>query len=160
MSGRKPTPAVGRFQQKYYVDGETGCWEWTDVKSHNGYGRFSIQSKMIQAPHFSYLIHKGNLGGFRVLHRCDNRGCVNPEHLFLGTHQDNMDDMVSKGRSIRGVKHHKVKLKESEVILIKQFFQRHPVSHKGGQCDFLARWFGVTPRSISYINTGVTWRHV
>ncbi len=78
----------------------SGCMEWRGHKDPKGYGRFKSNSGEVLAHRLAYMMHFGpNIGDNFVLHRCDNRSCCNPHHLFLGTNQDNMDDMVRKGRS-------------------------------------------------------------
>lgn len=80
----------------------SGCIEWTGYLDPKGYGRFSAASGEVLCHRIAYAIHFGvSVSGLHVLHRCDNRRCCNPHHLFLGTNQDNMDDMVRKGRSAR-----------------------------------------------------------
>ncbi len=75
------------------------CWGWTGTKHQFGYGSFSFKSKKINAHRFSYIVHCGPIpNGMCVLHKCDIPECVNPDHLFLGTQKDNMEDMASKGR--------------------------------------------------------------
>lgn len=75
------------------------CWEWKASKNIGGYGVYKIGRKMIIASRVAYQIVHGKIGeNIHVLHKCDNPGCVNPDHLFAGTHQDNMDDMVKKGK--------------------------------------------------------------
>src|SRR5258708_7787002 len=90
---------------KYIKRGENDCWLWCAGKTHDGYGRFNYRnknnkSKHIMAHRFMWELINGAIPeGLLVLHSCDNPSCVNPKHLFLGTHVDNMQDMVSKGRA-------------------------------------------------------------
>jgi hypothetical protein len=96
---------VARFHTKYKVNSSSGCWEWTDHVHGNGYGQFHVTTdgiqKKLRAHRFSYRQLVGSLpDDMMVLHRCDNRRCVNPDHLFLGDASDNMLDCVSKGRHV------------------------------------------------------------
>lgn len=87
-----------RFHDKYIPEPNSGCWLWIANANRTGYGCLS-DSKQRLAHRISWEIHRGPIPeGLYVLHKCDVPICVNPEHLFLGTHQDNMDDMVRKGR--------------------------------------------------------------
>ena len=77
-----------------------GCWEWTGAISDFGYGVFYCHNDKYMAHRVAYSLAIGSISfGLCICHTCDNPGCVNPKHLFLGTHQDNMDDMAAKGRS-------------------------------------------------------------
>ena len=81
------------------------CWIWVGAKKPSGYGNFYAHGKYMGAHCAAYLLYKGEIGdGLCVCHRCDNPSCVNPDHLFLGTAQANMDDMRAKGRWVCGNK--------------------------------------------------------
>lgn len=86
---------------KYYnVNEKTGCWNWTKSIGNNGYGRISINNKRQLAHRLSFKLHNGYLPNeMHVCHSCDNRKCINPKHLWLGTDKDNLRDMVKKGRN-------------------------------------------------------------
>lgn len=90
-----------RFWTKVSKRGDQQCWNWIASLDTEGYGNFKSKNKKAnnKAHRMSYLLHFGDISkGLHVLHKCDNPRCVNPSHLFLGTHQDNMRDMVEKGR--------------------------------------------------------------
>lgn len=89
-----------RFDERYAVHPETGCWLWTRAINANGYGSISIGGFTHSAHRIAYALHVGDITeGMYVLHTCDVRACVNPAHLFLGTQQDNVRDMHAKGRA-------------------------------------------------------------
>ena len=86
----------GRSRSEYYP---TECWEWGCSKFRNGYGQLKFRKENCGSHRLSFLVFCGPIpNGLRVLHRCHNKGCVNPEHLRLGTNKDNSEDMVRAGR--------------------------------------------------------------
>ncbi len=106
------------------VDPVTKCWNWNGASTVQGYGQTVYEGKSILAHRLSWIIHFGEIPkgeGFHgtcVLHKCDNPSCVNPDHLFLGSNQDNMDDMKRKGRQAwkKGEPRSNAKLKPEQEI--------------------------------------------
>ena len=97
-----------RFDKSYIVNKATGCWEWDCQLFSTGYGKIEYNDeigkrKCTPAHRLSYRLYKGEIkDALQVCHKCDNRKCVNPEHLWLGTQKDNVLDMLQKGRHISG----------------------------------------------------------
>ena len=133
---------------------ESGCWIWIGPLHHTGYGNFNENGKRTRAHReiFQRLVGSIPKGKF-LCHKCDIRSCVNPNHMFIGSHQDNMNDMVNKKRSLFGSKHHNSKLTEHDVHLIKHFYALDPYSS-------IAARFGVSESLIKQIKTNRGWNHV
>lgn len=133
----------------------SGCWEWRGGKSR-GYGQFRYHGKMVAAHRFSWQFYKGKIPKRKfVLHSCDNTGCVNPDHLFLGTQSDNMKDMFAKRRRKiyqRGEKNNQAKLSANNVLEIRRLLATGQYKQKE-----LAVRFSVTRSTISAIMTGHRW---
>lgn len=132
------------------------CWVWRGSLHYKGYGQFR-DGHMVKAHVFSYELHYGTIpadgnhyGRKFVLHHCDNPSCVRPSHLFLGTHQDNMDDMMQKGR--RGTPS-SAKLTRSKVRSIREMYD----SGKYSQIE-LGKLFGVDRNTIGSIVRMKTWK--
>lgn len=130
----------------------SGCIEWGAGKS-SGYGRLRISGRMKFAHREAYELHYGAIPNcFHVLHRCDNPACINPEHLFLGTHADNMADKSQKERQARGEGNGIAKLSEADVLAIRQ---------AGGVTQrALAREYGVNQAQIWRIQNRKQWKHL
>lgn len=98
LGEKKAMAPEDRFHY-YYIKRPNGCWEWIGAKSSLGYGHLKIRGRLVIASRFSFELHKGPIPeGLLACHSCDNKWCVNPDHLFVGTQQDNCLDMCGKGR--------------------------------------------------------------
>ena len=158
-------PLEDRFWSR--VDKSGDCWNWTAGKV-SGYGAIKHRGKRIKAHRLSWMLHNGPIPegdgyhGTCVLHKCDNRACVNPDHLFLGTNDDNMRDMAEKGRTVspphlsdqNGSKNRMAKLCEDDIPRIRDMLRC------GAKRQDIADWFGVTYVTISNIDRGLAWMHV
>ena len=151
---RSATKALGYFQDRVMVDPATGCWVWAHYRKPDGYGQFNYAGRAVLAHRAAFEAVNGVVPeGMCVCHRCDNPPCVNPDHLFLGTHADNMRDMSRKGRSgaPQGERHGAAKLSEHDVSVIKILLDLGVKQHR------LATLYGVSKASVSNINTGRKW---
>lgn len=100
--GAHRLPAGPRIEARHTPEPNTGCWLWTGTVLRHGYGQICVDGGRDLAHRASWRHFRGAIAeGLWVLHRCDTPACINPDHLFLGTHQDNVDDKVSKGRQPR-----------------------------------------------------------
>ena len=140
---------IKRFWLK--VEKTDTCWLWTGLCWRHGYGRMHVSPERRDVPAhvFSYELHHGRPAERFVLHTCDVRHCVNPDHLWEGTQQENLDDMAAKGRSTRGETNGNSKLTAEQALIAKTSSERPAV---------LAARFGVSEALIYAIRGGYCWR--
>jgi hypothetical protein len=163
---RSRETALARFNAK--VRRTDSCWIWTGAHTTGGYGNFYFDGRVQHAHRASWQLFRGPISnGLWALHNCpsgDNPACVNPDHLFLGTHDENMMDMSSKGRSgaithperfPRGSTHHSSKLTESQVIAIRSRYTTGQVTQTA-----LAQEYGVSTVLIGLIVRHKSWKHL
>lgn len=137
-----------------YVIRDNGCWEVTSHKKRTkGYPGTYYQGKCVLVDRIVWMLYHGEIPKQCVLHKCDNRECINPNHLFLGTKGDNARDMKQKGRSLKGEKHPRTKLTDADI----RHIRKNPAKLR--QVD-LAKQFGVKKGVISRAINKHTWKHL
>lgn len=149
-------PVEERFWEKVDVRGEDECWEWRAAKI-SGYGVIGYPpNKRFQAHRLSWQIfHQCEIPeGMFVCHKCDNRGCVNPHHLFAGTRRENVDDMLQKKRHAHGERQGLSKLTAPDIIEIRR------LGAEGIRHQKIADSFSIDPSHVGLIIHGKTWKHL
>lgn len=169
------------FSDKYEVS-PSGCWNWLGCLDKDGYGLTRLDGRRIRAHRASYILHRGDISeGGHVCHDCDNPSCVNPDHLWIGTHSDNMRDAYKKGRKLppallspetvsRGEKHSSVMKKAAAkgegagnstltADQVREIRRLHVPKKKGINVELAAK-FDVSVSSIEKIVKRVTWKHI
>ena len=142
---------IESFMSKIQIDPVSNCWNWEGYIEKNGYGHASYKNKTIRAHRLSYILFKNDINPDLVLcHSCNNRKCVNPDHLRQDTRSSNAIDMVYAKNQMQQ------KLSVDEVIEIKKALKHY---YKG-QVNDLAHFYKVNHRTISGIKTGKRWSHV
>ena len=138
-----------------------GCWEWQGCVQGNGYSRVRYNGKTEYGHRLSYVAFKGDIpDGMDVCHTCDNRKCVNPDHLFLGTRKENMQDCAKKGRTTKGTSFNAgescgaSKLKAADIIFARQLAKAGEIPR------VIAERFGVHTDTIRCVLQRKTWRHI
>lgn len=147
-------PAIERFEEKFIVT--PGCWQWKASKTPGGYGFFNVSRTIKKTAHrYSYEVYVGEIpDGLFLLHICDNRSCVNPDHLRPGTHQENMADMKAKGRTAMTARMNS-KLNQRLANEIRDLMALAPMTAKE-----IASAYGIH-KSITYqIASGKSWKEV
>ena len=146
-------------QQRFLTHVEkmpSGCWHWTAAKrgKKSGYGQAKHNGKIHYAHRLSFQLFKGEIPtGYKVLHHCDNRICVNPDHLRCGSQQENIVECAQKGRLVNnaGERHGLAKLTADQVLKIRASGER--------PCD-LGRRFGINESTVRSILARKLWKHI
>jgi len=145
-----------KFLAKVCQEPARGCWLWQGMVRPDGYGAARFRGKEHGAHRVAWMLFRGEIEpGKAVCHKCDVRACVNPEHLFLGTAADNVQDMADKGRNPTGEKHGSAKLTAEQVSRIKTMLAEDKM-----YMSEIAREFGVSQTTIRAIKTRRTWRDI
>jgi hypothetical protein len=148
---------VDRFMSFVHPEPNSGCWLWTGHWTYNGYGTIGVKGKSVRAHRLSVQLFKGGMpADMFACHKCDTPACVNPDHLFIGTREDNTADQMRKDRRTRnkGTKNPISKLTEADIPVIHRLFKA------GHTYAALGRKFGVDEARIRGIVAGKEWRHV
>ena len=137
------------------MDYVSGCWIWTACIGTKGYGMLTVKNKSRRAHRLSYEAFIGPiLDGLHVCHRCDNPACVNPDHLFLGTNEDNLADRMMKDRSTKGERHPFAKITNEQAMEIIRLIQ------SGLSDKNVSLLTSISKRIVRSIREGVTWNHL
>jgi hypothetical protein len=167
--GLTPKEALRFFSKVEIPADPNACWTWKASFQGPGYGQFFFRGRLWGAHRLSYLAHYRELPehdgyhGTCVCHRCDNRACVNPRHLFAGTQKNNVDDMTSKGRhagrftseavrKIRGYRHQNCKFTPEQVAEIRRLWVETDLRQKD-----IGKMFGVAQSTIGAIVRGLRY---
>lgn len=144
--------------EKNTVKIDSGCWEWQGAKTKFGYGQMVVDGKVEIIPRFTYRMFVGPIPeGMYVCHKCDNPSCWNPDHLYLGTAQDNARDRVERGRNApkSGTFNGRSILVDTDVVEIRSRYKKGGIS-----MSELARQHGVSFGTISRVVKKQGWCHV
>lgn len=144
---------IPRFETYFIPEPNSGCWLWTGPLFRTGYAKFQTGKKTVSAHRTAFKLFKGDIPkGAMVLHSCDIRCCVNPDHLSLGDGPKNMQDMVDRNRSMYGERNHHAKLTSAQVADIRAAYTK-----RRGNLIALAEKYGVHRTTIHSVLKGNTW---
>jgi hypothetical protein len=142
---------IERFERKI-IKADSGCWIWIGGQTRGNYGEFGFNGSIRRAHRVAWVLYRGEIpDGLCVLHHCDVRLCVNPDHLFLGTKKENTHDAMQKGRLAFGERNGSSKLRKSQV---------QDILASKGTHTALAKTFGVSTAQIHNIRSGKHWNRV
>lgn len=163
--GNAPRSIADRFADSWEPD-ESGCWMWKRAKLHFGHGAMTVGGKVRKAHRVSYELHCGPIpNGAMVLHRCDVPSCVNPAHLRVGSHEENMADMSKRGRAAKGGQNHFSKVAfrgrdNARARLTEDAVREIRAASKRGDVAALARKYGITRGAAGHVRARRSWKHV
>ena len=137
------------------VDKTDSCWNWTGCLQSNGYGQIRIDGVARYSHRLSYEMHNCEIPEDKhILHKCDNRKCVNPEHLFLGNQASNMADCAAKKRNAYGTRNGLSKVTEEQLADIKSLL------NDGVSCKCISEKYNLHYNTIYKIKKGITYKYV
>ncbi len=149
---------IARFWGKVDIRGPNDCWNWKRALMTNGYGLVRFEGNLRGVHRVAYELTFGKIpDGFNCCHTCDNRLCCNPNHLFIGTQKDNIQDCVRKERlnTAKGEKKRNHKLTKEDVLMIRSKYALGYCSHGD-----LAKEFNIARSGVTNIINGKRWKHV
>ncbi len=151
-----------RFHKGYIINPESNCWIWQSPIDNFGYGKITFEKKSCYAHRISYFLSNGYFPNeLLVCHHCDNTSCVNPKHLFLGTHADNSRDKIKKGRQKFPSKGHNLGEYNPNAKLNLKSVKEIKIKLKNGlTCIEIAKDYNVSRLAISNIKRNTHWKHV
>jgi hypothetical protein len=137
------------FWNKMDKSNSDGCWVWSGIVDYKGYGKIKFNNKRYKTHRLAYILTNGEIcDNLLVCHKCDNPPCCNPDHLFLGTNQDNIIDCLKKDRQTAS------KLKTSDIASIRK------LREEGHDAKVIANLFNVTPQAIREVLNGKRWYYI